>query len=147
MADKTFSIDDPNAITSYVSQVITKVGLSVEDAVNQTLDKLGKEGAKRVKALAPKKTGKYAKGWRSRVQKMQADGSFELVIYNAKYGWLAHLVEKGHPVFGKNDAGVPVKVADARATEHVGPVNDWIQGAILDELADAVAKEISKQIK
>jgi hypothetical protein len=55
---------------------------------------LGKKLAKELKEKSPKRTGKYAKGWRSTVRKESAVGA-EVVVHNKIYR-LTHLLEKGH---------------------------------------------------
>ena len=132
---KTFNIADYNAVNAYISKVLGEVDLGVQEAINETIDQVGKENRK--------KSGKYAKGWRYNATKRQTDGSFSAVIHNAKYGWLVHLLEFGHPVF-KKDANGNTVVIQARANDHVARTQEWLNTEGLKMLADGINKEISK---
>ena len=61
----------------------------VEKGVEKAQKKVAKEGADKLKSTSPKRTGRYARAWKSKKQ----DGGY--VIYNTK-GQLTHLLEKGH---------------------------------------------------
>lgn len=133
-----FRIADWDHAQKYLEKVFGEVDLGVQEAVNQTIDEIGKEAAKRVRNASPKDRGKYAKGWRYRAVKMQPDGSFSAVVYNAKYGWLTHLVENGHPLRTKKGfkwiKGYP----------HISEVNKWVQTEGVAKLQDCIQKEINK---
>ena len=135
----TFNIANSQNMTDYLTKVIGDIDLGVQEAVNKTIDKIGKEAAKQVRERSPKrKGGAYSKGWRYRARKLQADGSFSAVVYNAKYGWLTHLLENGHPIINKKGE----KVGYAKAYEHIKPVNDWLHTEGVKQLQDAIQKEI-----
>ena len=142
---KVFNIANSKNMTDYLTKVIGDIDLGVQEAVNQTIDELGKECSKRLRNTSPKAKGphggKYAKGWRYRAKKMQSDGSFSAVVYNAKYGWLTHLLENGHPVRKKDG-----EVTWVAARPHIGPVNDWLQTDGVKKLQEAIQREI-KNIK
>lgn len=149
MAGHTFTIANSDNMEKYISKVLGEVDLGVQEAINATIDKIGKEGAKMVRNKSPQKgtaeyaTGNYAKGWRYNATKRQADGSFSAVIHNAKYGWLTHLVEFSHPVFKKGPNGEKI-VTRSKATPHVAPTQEWLNTEGVKMLSDAINQEIQK---
>jgi len=74
--------------------------------VNEAAQEVSKDGAQKLKATSPKKTGKYATSW-----KVKKVGT-KWVTYNTRYR-LTHLLEKGHAKV--NGGRVPAKV-------HIAPV-------------------------
>ena len=84
-------VDD---LAATVEKTLSDYAEDVNDIVKQEIKDAGKEAAKELKEKSPKRTGKYAKGWRSTVQKEVAVGA-EVVVHNKIYR-LTHLLEKGH---------------------------------------------------
>jgi hypothetical protein len=91
----------------------------VNDTVKEDIKEAGKEAVKELKQNSPKRTGKYAKGWRSTVQKESAVGA-EVVVHNKIYG-LTHLLENGHAKRGGGRvAGIPhIKPVEEDVTENL----------------------------
>jgi len=88
----------------------------VAEAVYESIDEVSKESVKRLKADAPKVTGKYAKGWTRKLDKGRT--TVGAVIYGKKpetYA-VAHLLEHGH---AKRGGG---RVA---AVPHIAEVERW----------------------
>lgn len=140
---KTFTIANSDSMNKYISKVLGEVDLGVQEAINETIDKIGKTGSKKVRELSPKKSGKYAKGWRYNATKRQPDGSFSAVIHNAKYGWLVHLLEFGHPVFGKDAQGnTIVKKDPTKKNDHVEKTQEWINTEGLQMLINEINQQI-----
>ena len=68
-----------------------------KDIANETTiesEIIAKRGVNELKAVSPKKTGKYRKGWRSKTEKLKNDGVS--IIYNATSYQLTHLLERPH---------------------------------------------------
>lgn len=102
------------------------------EQVNQTMQKVlpevAKEAAKKIQGDAPKKTGKYASGWRQKTT--QSDLTIESVVYNAKLPGLAHLLEKGHAKRGGGRVP-PAKV-------HIKPAEEWVKSETARRLEEAL---------
>ena len=81
-------------ITIQITRVLEEYAEEVRDEIEDVLDDVGKEAVAMLKKTSPKRTGKYAKGWR--VKKEKHGGRVVLTLYNAKYGSLTHLLENGH---------------------------------------------------
>ena len=81
-------------LAATVEKTLSDYVEDVNDVVKQEIKDAGKEAVKELKEKSPKRRGKYAKSWRSTVQKETAVGA-EVVVHNKIYG-LTHLLEKGH---------------------------------------------------
>lgn len=143
MSNKEVKIGEAGDLQIVLSESLGVCSLAIQDAVNQAAEKVGKEAVSKLKSTSPKgnKPYAYSKGWRYKVTKVQADGSFDIKIYNATYGSLTHLLEKGHPLVRNG-----VTIGRANAKPHIGPVNDWVQTEGFNQIANAVQKAI-QQIK
>ena len=69
------------------------------DVVNNAVDKVIKETVNDLKSSSPRKSGKYAGGWKSQ-DGQTATRSKSSVIYNDKRARLTHLLEFGHATVG-----------------------------------------------
>lgn len=79
----------------------------------------GKAAVWELKQTSPKKTGEYAKGWKTKTTKTRLTA--ETVIYQGLKPDLAHLLEFGHPsvtggrIVGRTEAHPHIKQAEANA--------------------------------
>ena len=77
------------------------------DTLKETLDQVGKETVKQLKATSPRgRSGRYAKGWR--VKKVKQEGRrYEVIVHNKTDYQLTHLLENGHVkvLWGKRTGG------------------------------------------
>lgn len=69
-----------------------------QQALRKNVHDAAKVCRQQVKALSPKRTGRYAAGWRMRVEQ-DSDEHVRATVYNATDGSLTHLLEKGHEQF------------------------------------------------
>lgn len=79
-----------NTITQAVREYTEDVTAGINKEVESTADKVLKEA----RMLAPKKTGKYSKGFVKTDKRLPGRRFF--VIWNRKYYQLVHLLEFGH---------------------------------------------------
>ena len=63
--------------------------------VEEITTQAGRECAKKLRSVSPKRTGKYASGWTAKKQPGGLHG-VSSVVYNNKAPGLAHLLEYGH---------------------------------------------------
>jgi hypothetical protein len=97
----------------------------VEQGVEKAKRKVARTAVEQLKATSPKKTGKYATGWRTK--KVNS----AVVIYNATRGSLTHLLEKGHAKKnGGRVAAIPhIRPAEQKAIkEFISEVEKVIKG-------------------
>ncbi len=67
----------------------------VSEATKESVKEASKECVKEIKESAPKKTGKYQKGWKHKV-KYESKTDIRSQIYNSTSPQLTHLLEYGH---------------------------------------------------
>ena len=68
---------------------------AIEEEIDNTAEKILKE----IQATAPKRTGKYAKGFK--IKKDNSKGKTSRIIYNRAKPGLVHLLELGHAKRGR----------------------------------------------
>jgi hypothetical protein len=96
-------VDD---LAKTVEQRLSDYADDVNDIVKQEIKDAGKEAVKELKEKSPKRTGKYAKGWRSTVQKETAVGA-EVVVHNKIYGTDTPLGERPCQAWRRKGCGHP----------------------------------------
>lgn len=83
------------------------------------IDDVTKDTVKELKAISPKKKGKYAKGWK---KKLRYENSMKKknVIHNTVHQ-LTHLLEKGHAKRngGRVEGKPHISVAEQHAEEYI----------------------------
>lgn len=89
-------IDD---LASVVMDELTSYSQEVSDAMKESIKEASKECTKEISEDAPKKTGKYKKGWRSRVAH-ESNMDIRTEVYNSAKPQLTHLLEYGHAKAG-----------------------------------------------
>jgi hypothetical protein len=90
----------------------------VTDMLKEEVKSAAKETVKEIKETAPKLTGDYRKGWKSKVQYETSD-DIRMTVYNPKEYPLTHLLEHGHAkVGGGRVAAIPhLKPAEEHLAE------------------------------
>ena len=100
-----------DGFASELVDLLTEYTEEVEEGLEDAKEEVAKEGANTLKGTSPKKTGKYASGWKAKKQ----DKAW--VIHNAKRWQITHLLEKGHAkVGGGRVAAIP----------HIAPVEEQV---------------------
>lgn len=123
------SIDE---LETAINDILKDYGESVNEGTAKAVEFTARQGAREARAASGATfggSGKYAKGWRSKVFKTRL--SAEGVIYNASAPGLAHLLEHGHAkiVGGREYPGDPVK-----GRVHLAPVQDKMDELIMKTL-------------
>ncbi len=77
-----------------IKDILNDYSLDVQESIQEEAEKVAKKGVNDLKVNSPKRTGKYAKGWR--VKTIKGKGFVECTIHNATNYQLTHLLEKGH---------------------------------------------------
>lgn len=112
-----------------IQEIIEEYSEEANKVVEETLPKVGKNAAKELKQRSPKKTGRYAKGWTSKVEKDRL-GS-KVTIYNKDRYQLTHLLEKGHA----NRGG-----GRTRAYPHIKPTEDIAVKEAIDMIEEGLKR-------
>ena len=117
------------AITDAMHQYTNEVEEEIPDIVDDTARTLVKE----IRSAAPKRTGKYAKGWTSRKlgERTRSKEGYARLVCNPKRYSVAHLLEHGHAKRGGGrTAGKP----------HIGPSCDKVLPKMEQEIEKAVKR-------
>ena len=95
----------------------------VADGVKKAARAAARTAVKEVRALSPKDTGSYAKGWTSKVV-TQTKENISIVVYNKDHYQRNHLLEKAHAikngtdrVYGYTKAQPHIKPAEEKANK------------------------------
>lgn len=122
-----------------VMQELNTYSAEVTETMKEVVPEVAKEAVRKLKAESPKGQGKgsgtYAKGWTMTTEKGRL--TISATIYGKKGTYnLAHLLEYGHAI--KKGGRV---VGNAKAIEHIKPVNDWA----MDETVRRVIARIEQK--
>ena len=94
------------------------------EVVKAAVTKAGNAVKKDIGANAPKKTGRYAKSWRTKKTK-ESSTELEVTVYSSTRYMLAHLLEHGHAKRG----GGRVK-----AIPHIAPAEEAAQEELMKDI-------------
>ncbi|MCI8581205.1 MAG: HK97 gp10 family phage protein [Dorea sp.] len=67
-----------------------------DEAVQTSVDKTAKEVVAKTKGAAPARTGKYKRGWKSKVTGRTGRGAYGRTVHNGPRYMLTHLLQNGH---------------------------------------------------
>lgn len=124
----------PANFAAAVNKLLDEYGRQVYDVMDDAVETVSKEAQAKLRAVKTfnpdrKPTGAYSRSWTYRKDQ---DARIRVTghVYNAKHYRLTHLLENGHVC--RNGTG---RTFDpVRPYEHIGPVNDWAEGAFEKEL-------------
>lgn len=91
----------------------------VAESTKEECLRVAKETAAELQSLGPKKSGEYAKGWKTRVA-YERGGDIRVQIYNGAKPQLTHLLEFGHAT--RNGTGR--EFARTKAYPHINAAED-----------------------
>lgn len=98
-----------------ISEILNDYSDEVQRDISKTAQEEANKGKDELKAVSPKRTGEYAKGWRVNTKK--GKGFISCRIHNATHYQLTHLLEKSH---AKRNGGVTTPKV------HIKPVEEKI---------------------
>lgn len=101
--------------------------------VTTVVPQVAREAARMLRQTAPKESGKYARGWASKVERGRL--KIGATVYG-KHGTyqLAHLLEHGHAVRNGGRAS-----GNAKAIVHIAPVEEWAVGEVVDRTIERLS--------
>ena len=115
-------------ISSQVKDIFDEYDVEFKKAVNNSFDKVAKQGVTQLKENSPKKSGDYKKGW-GFVREKNRNGIDDIIIRNKTHYQLTHLLENGHVIvnakgtFGRTS---PIK--------HIAPVEEFCETELPAEI-------------
>ena len=108
-----------NNLSAEIMRQLEAYGNTTAEKVKEAVKEVAKDTKKELQRSSPKKSGQYAKKWKTTVRKENA-AAIEISVHDAKYQ-ISHLLENGH---AKRGGGrVPpvkhIKPAEERAKEEL----------------------------
>lgn len=110
MSSKKVSIDK---FEKAITDILEEYSEDATEVMKETIPVVGKKVVSELKKKSPKKTGKYAKGWKYKEEKGRL--SISAIAYNKDRYQLTHLLEKGHANRGGGRTS---------AKPHIKPIED-----------------------
>lgn len=120
-----------NNIASVLADELQKYSEDVAKEIKQAVDDVSNELIKNIQNDSPRKTGKYAKGWTSKVE-YEDKYDKRVRVYNKTEYQLTHLLEYGHAkVNGGRVEGKP----------HIKPNEEKAKEELMKRIEEAVKGE------
>lgn len=103
-----------------IMQELEEYSQEVSDQLKEDVKSTAEECVKQIKLKAPKKSGKYRRGWKVKVSYESAE-DIRVTIYNAAKPQLTHLLEFGHAKRkgGRVDGTPHIRPAEQQAEERL----------------------------
>lgn len=83
-----------------IISILDEYSEDIQEAIVQETERVAKMGANKLKTTSPKRTGKYAKGWK--VKTKRGKNFISSTIHNSTNWQLTHLLEKPHVIRNKS---------------------------------------------
>ena len=112
MANVRISAD---GLQDAVMEAMREAKKITDEALKAAVDKTAKETVSKTKGGAPAKSGKYKRGWSSRVTTQTGRGAYGRTVCNGPRYMLAHLLQNGHG--GPRPAGAHPHIPSDEETE------------------------------
>lgn len=110
-----------------VRKVLDQYKEEVKKAVDKCARDTAEETAQKLRDTSPKKTGKYASGWKSR----KLGKSY--IVYNAKKPGLTNLLEKSHLI--SNHYGTYGRTSPVHGQYiHIKPAEEWAKNEFIKKV-------------
>lgn len=105
-----------------IKDILEEYSDEIQEEITEEAINIANNGAEQLKRISPKRTGRYAKGWK--VKTIKGKGYVSATIYNSTNWQLTHLLEKPHIIRNSNGT-----YGTSKPKIHIAPVE-----------ADCVAK-------
>lgn len=103
-----------DGLAKAIAQELQTYTKEIIAGMNESGDKIAKDGAKTLRKTSPKKHGRYRKGWTVK-KEVSFGGVVGFTVHNKDRYQLTHLLEKGH---AKRGGG------RTKAIVHIAPVEE-----------------------
>lgn len=111
--------------------ILQDYSVEVAKAAEEAVTEVSKEATKKLRQTSPKRKGRYAKGWTSKVEKTAA--TVDATVYGKTGTYqIAHLLEHGHARRGggRNVGGI----------EHIKPAEEWAISEVEKRIREKVER-------
>ena len=110
--------------------ILQDYSVEVAKAAEEAVTEVTKEATKKLRQTSPKRSGKYGKGWASKVEKTATTA--EATVYGKTGTYqLAHLLENGH---AKRGGG------RVNGNTHIKPVEEWAISEVEKRIREKVER-------
>ena len=117
-------------LDALLSRTMQQYTEDVRAQIKTALTDIGKQAIEKLKADSPRRTGKYAKGWRMKTKDTGTE--FSVTVYQSgDRAFLTHILENGHRKRGKQGT--------VHGRQHILPVEEWAQDAVQKAVEKAVS--------
>lgn len=100
-----------------IKDILNEYSDEIQESITEEAINIAKEGAEKLKRTSPKRTGRYAKGWK--VKTIKGKGYVSATIYNSTNWQLTHLLENPHVIRNSNGTyGI------SKPKVHIAPVEE-----------------------
>lgn len=120
-----------NRLNEAISGILAQYEGEVAENVGKIAEDIGKQGVKALRRASPRGSGRYARGWKTQVERGRMTTT--VTIYNEHPG-LPHLLEYGHVTRNGTGRTYP----QTPAYEHIKPVET--------ELVETFEKEVMAKL-
>lgn len=103
------------SVTIQMQKIMDEFSDKVNDVLEKSANQVGDEAVEKLRNTSPKRTGKYASGWR-----VKKEGKGDVIVHNATDYQLTHLLENGHVI--RNKKGT---YGRTNGIKHIKPVETW----------------------
>lgn len=100
-----------------IKDILNEYSEEVQDLIASAAESVAKRGANKLKNNSPRRTGKYAKGWKVKTQR--GKNFINCTIHNSTNWQLTHLLEKPHVIRNKNGS-----YGMSKPQVHIAPVEE-----------------------
>lgn len=100
-----------------IKDILEGYSEEIQESITEEAEKIAKSGADKLKQTSPKRTGKYAKGWKVKI--IKGKGYINATIHNSTNWQLTHLLEKPHVIRNKNGS-----YGMSKPQVHIAPVEE-----------------------
>lgn len=119
-------------LSGAIEDILNEYGEGIRDELETVIPAVAKDTAKQVrenaKRMKLKRTGEYARGWKTKVDK-NLYGDTTATVYNAAKPGLPHLLEFGHAT--RNGGRT-------QPFEHIAPAEDWAEKEVVKRVKEAI---------
>jgi len=113
-----------------VKDILQDYSVEVAKAAAEAVQEVTKEATKKLRQTSPKRKGRYAKGWASKVEKTAT--TVDATVYGKTGTYqIAHLLEHGH---AKRGGG------RVNGNTHIKPVEEWAISEVEKRIREKVER-------
>ena len=117
-------------LSKQISELLLQYGDEVRDVINTVMPQVAEKTVEKLKATSPRKTGKYAAGWKGKP--WRANSSYiGVTIYNSTKPQVTHLLEFDHAL--RNGGR-------STAQPHIAPAEQFAQEALVEEVTEGIKR-------